>query len=144
MFVSPILQALTLTLFNGSYQPNREYETTFGTSDSLLPVLLHRPLPHPLGQTPHPPHPPNAVTLDKTGDHYSSRLEREKYLCKPSLRTGQRSCIFVLVCYYALNVSRIYELKLQPKTKVLGKLCKTLKMTLFWFQLNLRRAQRFL
>ena len=44
-----------------------------------------------------------------------------------------------------LAIQTAYEMKLQPKTKVVGKVCKTLKNdTTFRFQLNLRGTQRFL
>ena len=47
--------------------------------------------------------------------------------------------------YYRLqNQSSLFK-ELQPKTKVVGKVCKTLKNdTTFRFQLNLRGTQRFL
>ena len=43
-----------------------------------------------------------------------------------------------------LELLQLPVVRLQPKTKVLGKVSKTLKHdTIFAFQLNLRHAQRF-
>ena len=68
MLLTPVVEREGVRI-KDTYEPTREYGTTFGPSP-LLRVLLYRPFPSPPSVfNSLPSHPSNAVPMGKAGDH---------------------------------------------------------------------------